>query len=166
LEKAFDCVSHEVLLDKLRYYGIKEKQHRLYKSYLQDRYQRTSIRKGQANDKVWSEWAKVKNGVPQGSVLGPLLFILFINDLPKILEANSLPILFADDTSVVISHTNPVKFKNQINEVYGILKDWFNKNLLSLNTVKTCCTNFTANKNAMRGMGIGNLMAPPLTSNS
>jgi hypothetical protein len=58
------------------------------------------------------------------------------NALITVLVANSLPILFADDTSVVISHTNPVMFKNQINEVYGILKDWFNKNLLSLNTAK------------------------------
>jgi hypothetical protein len=87
LEKAFDCVSHEILLNKLRYYGIKDKKHNLYKSYLQDRFQSTTICNGLNNTKVYSGWTKVTNGVKQGSILGPLLFIIYIIDLPKILEA-------------------------------------------------------------------------------
>jgi hypothetical protein len=55
-----------------------------------------------------------------------------------------MPILFADDASVLISHSNPIKFRNTINEVYGLLDDWFKKNLMSLNTIKTCYINFTA----------------------
>jgi hypothetical protein len=55
-EKAFDCVSHEVLLRKLKYYGIKDKQYNLYKSYLQDKFQRTSISNGPNNHKMYSEW--------------------------------------------------------------------------------------------------------------
>jgi hypothetical protein len=127
LEKAFDCVSHEVLLDKLKYYGIKDNQYKLYKSYLHDRLQRISILDGQNNSKVYSEWVKVTNGVLQGLVLGPLLFIIYINDLPKILESNSVPILFADDASVLLSHANSLQFKNSLNEVYGVLVDWFKK---------------------------------------
>jgi hypothetical protein len=69
-EKAFDCVSHEVLRNKLRYYGIKYKQYNLYKSYLQDRFQRTTICNGWNNSKVYSGWTKVTNGVPQRSILG------------------------------------------------------------------------------------------------
>jgi hypothetical protein len=61
-------------------------------------------------------------------MLGPLLFfIIYINDLPKILEAKSVPILFAD-VSVLISHANPIMFKNTLNEVYDFLDDWFKKN--------------------------------------
>jgi hypothetical protein len=66
LEKAFDCVSHEILLNKLRYYGIKDKQYNLYKSYLQNRFQRTTIRNGLNNTQVYSGWTIVTNGVPQG----------------------------------------------------------------------------------------------------
>jgi hypothetical protein len=63
LKKAFDCVNHEVLLDKLKYYGINDKQYNLYKSYLQDRFQRTSLVNILDNKKVFSNWVKVKNGV-------------------------------------------------------------------------------------------------------
>lgn len=127
MEKAFDCVSHDILLNKLRYYGIKNKQYDLYKSYLLNRKQRTSISNGTNDSKVNSRWVKVTNGVPQGSILGPLLFIIYMNDLPKILETKCIPILFADDASFLISQNNPIKLKNTINEVYRMLEDWFKK---------------------------------------
>jgi hypothetical protein len=101
LEKAFDCVSHEILLTKLRYYDIKDKQYNLDKSYLLNRRQRTAIINGLDSTKVNSRWAKITNVVPQGSILGPLLFIIYINDLPKILEEMSTPTLFADDARVL-----------------------------------------------------------------
>jgi hypothetical protein len=69
-----------------------------------------------------------------------------MRDLPKILEVKSAPILFADDASVLISHSDPLQFNNTLKEVYGLLYDWFKKNLLSLNTVKTHCINFTPKK--------------------
>jgi hypothetical protein len=163
MEKVFDCVSHEVLLNKLRYYGIKYKQYNLYKSYLQDRFQRTTICNGLNNSKVYSGFTKVTNGVPQGSILGPLLFIIYINDLPKILEAKSMPILFADDASVLISHSNPIKVKNTISEIYGLLDDWFKKNSMSLNTIKIYYIHFTAKNNLERDIGdLGtNITTPP-----
>jgi hypothetical protein len=73
------------------------------------------------------------------------------------LESNSVPILFADDATVLISHANPLQFKNTINEVYGLLDDWFEKNLLSLNKVKTRCMNFTAKNNMLAGRDLGNV---------
>jgi hypothetical protein len=105
------------------------------------------ILNGQNKKMIFDDWVKVTNGVPQGSILGPLLFIIYIKNLPKILESNSVLILLADDASVLISHANPLQFKNTINVVYGILDDWFVKNLLSLKKVKIRCINFTAKNN-------------------
>jgi hypothetical protein len=153
LEKAFDCVSHEILLNKLRYYGIRGKQYNLYESYLLDRKQRTAISNRIDSMKVNSRWTKTTNGVPQGSTLGPLLFIIYISDLPKILEKMSTPILYADAACVLTSHANIIEFKTTINEVYRILDDWFKLNLMSLNIIKTYYINFTAKTRSARDMG-------------
>jgi hypothetical protein len=73
-----------------------------------------------------SSWSKVEQGVPQGSVLGPLHFLIFINDLPKFLNDKSVPILFADDTSILISHPNPLVFYKTIDDVFQILNACLN----------------------------------------
>ena len=110
LEKVFDCVNHRILLSQLEFYGITGKHYELYKSYLTNRYQRTLLQNG--ND-VTSTWAKVKHGVPQGSVLGPLHFLIFLNNLPMFVRGKSTPILFADDTSIFT-----VPLNNNINTVF------------------------------------------------
>ena len=106
LEKAFDSVNHDMLLSKLSYYGINGNAKLLLESYLQNRYQIFQITNSHFNSNTVSQWAKIKYGVPQGSILGPLLYLVHINDLPKAIEHEALPILFADDTSILLTSLN------------------------------------------------------------
>ena len=117
LEKAFDCVNHKILLSKLKPYGITDNHYKLYKFYLANRCQTTLVY-DQMGNAVTSTWVKVIHGVPQGSILGPLLFLLFINDLPKFMRDKFMPILFADDTSFLISHSNLFDIKNEIKTIF------------------------------------------------
>ena len=135
LEKAFDCVNHKILLTKLEFYGITGNHYKLFESYLMDRYQRTILCNENGNFTT-STWSKVEHGVPQGSIFGPLLFLIFISDLPKFINDQSIPILFADDTNILVSHPNILVFYKTINTVFQTLNDWFKHNLLSLNLTK------------------------------
>jgi hypothetical protein len=96
LEKACNSVNDDILLPKLPYYGLNGKAKLLVESYLQNRHQGVQIANSYYNLNMVSTWTKIKYGVPQGSILGPLLFLVNINDLPKAVEYKALPILFAD----------------------------------------------------------------------
>jgi hypothetical protein len=100
LKKAFDCVNHSILLLKMEFYGIKGISNRLIKSYLSNRYQRVLINKN--SNQYYSDWELICYGVPQGSILGPLFFRLYINYLPTVISDISSPVLYADDTSITI----------------------------------------------------------------
>jgi len=136
LQKVFDCVNHNILLDKMKFYGRTGLAHKLIRSYLDNRYQRVTMKDSKYN-KLSSTWEHVKHGVPQGSVLGPLLFLTYINDFPLTINKLASSILFADDMSIIISDTNPEEFTNTINSVMTEIMDWFQSNLLTLNFDKT-----------------------------
>jgi hypothetical protein len=129
----------------MEYYGIQGVMYTLIKSYLENRYQRLKF------NKTLSKWDKINIGVPPGSVLGPLFFLIY-TDLPSVIlcmlsNKNSSIILFANGTSVIISEPCLMHFERHLNIVFKIIKKWFNSNLLSLNLDKTYYMQFiTKNK--------------------
>ena len=98
-------------------------------------------------NKLSSTWEHMKHGVPQGSVLGPLRILIYINDFPLTINKIADSILFADDMSIIISNTNPEEFNNTINSVMTEIMDWFQNNLLTSNYNKTTFLQFLTKKN-------------------
>ena len=136
LQKAFDCVNHNILLVKLEFYGITGIENKLFKSYLKNRFQRVIIRDNK-HIKSTSTWKIMEHGVPQGSVLGPLLLLVYVNDLARTLGDLAKPVLFADDTSIIIANANVEEFKIGLEFTITETMKWFQCNLLSMNYKKT-----------------------------
>jgi hypothetical protein len=130
LSKAFDTLNHNILLSKLSYYGIRGTSLNWFHSYLENRSQFVSF-----IDKD-SEYKKTICGVPQGSILGPLLFILYINDFSNISQDNQ-KILFADDTNILYTGPDINSLIPHINSSLDNIYRWFSANKLSLNVEKT-----------------------------
>jgi retron-type reverse transcriptase len=125
LEKAFDSVNHDLLIYKLKYNGIRDKAKLLLESYLQNRCQIVHIIITYLNSNPVSKWTKIKRGVPQGSILSLLLFMVYINNLPKAIKYKALPILFADDTNILLTSPNSIQLQIALNTVFEQLNNWF-----------------------------------------
>ena len=130
LPKAFDTVDHSILLKKLKLFGVTDKNLAWFQSYLSNRKQYIEIGENSKTDPKY-----VTCGVPQGSILGPLLFLVYVNDLPN---ASRLldPTMFADDTNLFFNHKGIKHLFTVVNNELVNIKDWFTANRLSLNVEK------------------------------
>ena len=129
LTKAFDTTCHTILIDKMEHYGFRGLSNTWFSNYLKNRQQLVSI------NGIESDPREILMGVPQGSVLGPVLFLLFINCLPN--AVSFLTLLFADDTTFQMSGNNIQELFVNVNSELEKAADWFNSNKLSLNVGKT-----------------------------
>ena len=130
LKKAFDTIDHAILQQKLQIYGVDKNGIKCFESYVSNHSQRCCV-----NDEL-SEAVSITCGIPQGSNLRPLLFLICINDLPNCLNRVS-PKMFADDTNISIVANSVMELELLINSELKNLHQWLAKNSLRLNIAKT-----------------------------
>ena len=140
--KAFDCMDHDILLDKMHYYGVQGISHQWFRSYLENRKQQAYLPSCNSETGQSSRWETVIKGVPQGSILGPLLFIIHINDFPYVLYQGATSVIYAADTSILITAKDG-NLKTNIKRNLGRMEEWFSLNRLNLNMEKTPTMKFT-----------------------
>ena len=145
LSRAYDVLNHKVLLSKLNLYGVRGVANSWFESYLSRRKQCVEINTLNMGTCV-STIKETKHGVPQGSILGPILFSLYINDLPLNVSGTKI-VLFADDTNILVSDENKNTLQCKINKVMGDLNAWFISNDLVVNIDKTLAMSFHTTQN-------------------
>ena len=145
--KAFDTVDHIILLQKMYFYGIQDTTLSWFENYLSNRKQYVTY------NGIKSQTEKINCGVPQGSILGPLLFLIYINDLSTVSEA-CMSILFADDTNMFFTGKNLKTMATVINEELIRVQEWLHCNKLSLNVLKTHYIIFTSRNKCVNDVDI------------
>ena len=146
LIKAFDTVDHDILCKKFEHYGVQQRELSWFRSYLSNRKQFCRI------NGVDSNVGEIEVGVPQGSCLGPLLFLIYINDLPQAVQHSSVT-MYADDTSLCYQSRDLTQLNEAINSDLKKLETWLQGNKLSLNVAKLIqCSYLPSRKAALLGV--------------
>ena len=140
LSKAFDSISHEILIKKLYNYGIRGICLKWFESYLYQRSQYVYINEHSSSKRF------ISCGIPQGSILGPLIFLIYINDICNCSLSSNF-IMYADDTNIIISDKNLIQLENTINDEHIKVNNWLKANKLLLNVNKTKYMLFIPNIN-------------------
>ena len=129
--RAFDCLDHNILLSKLKLYGLDSNSHAFMSSYINNRYQCTKV------NKYTSSKLKLTYGTAQGSILGPLLFILYVNDLFKEIEKQKTVFMYADDTLLLNTGKTIEEVMESSQKALDIVTKWCDSNKMSINISKT-----------------------------
>ena len=147
LSKAFDTINHNLLIAKLHAYGFNKDALKLIKSYLTNRWQRTKV------NNSYSDWTEILHGVPQGSILGPLLFNIYLNDLFFVIIDTS----FADDNTLYACDISLKILIDKLESSATLVIGWFNYNYMKLNDSK-CNLLVCGNKEEVIIAKIGNAL--------
>ena len=126
--------AEEEMQEKMKFYWVSGKFYNLIKSYLDGRYQKVVLSHSNGTE---STWEKIRQGVPQGSILGPVLFLIYINDLPNLASTGTKTLLYADDASIIVTRSNLENFETKIDNIFGDINNWFKVNQLTIKQI-TC----------------------------
>ena len=146
LSKAFDCSRHDLLIAKLDAYGFNQDALKFIRSYLKNRKQRTKV------GSAYSKWQEIKHGVPQGSILGPLLFNIFLNDMFYFIKGICIA-HYADDNTPYATNKDITNLLKTLESETNILLDWFTINEIKPNADK--CHLLVANQKEMTSVKLG-----------